>query len=42
MLPVYTGSNATADFDVLRSVLCGVLPVPGLFFLAAVAIFIAC
>lgn len=36
VLPVYTGSNATADFDVLRSMIWGVLPVPGLFFLVAV------
>jgi simple sugar transport system permease protein len=36
VLPVYTGSNATAAFDALRSMVWGVLPVPGLFFLAAV------
>ena len=39
VLPVYTGTNATAEFDVLRSLVFGVLPVPGLFFLAAVLIF---
>jgi simple sugar transport system permease protein len=39
--PVYTGSNATAEFEVLRSVLFGVLPVPGLFFLVLIGIFMA-
>jgi simple sugar transport system permease protein len=39
VLPVYTGSNAVAEFDVLRSLVFGVVPVPGLFFLAAVALY---
>ncbi len=39
VLPVYTGSNAVAEFDTLRSLVFGVFPVPGLFFLAAVAIY---
>jgi simple sugar transport system permease protein len=39
VLPVYTGSNAVAEFDVLRSLVFGVVPVPGLFFLAAVLIY---
>jgi simple sugar transport system permease protein len=39
VLPVYTGSNATADFEFLRSMAWGVVPVPGLFFLAAIIIF---
>jgi simple sugar transport system permease protein len=39
VLPVYTGSNATADFEILRSMAWGVIPVPGLFFLAAIIIF---
>ena len=39
VLPVYTGSNAVAGFDVLRSLVFGIVPVPGLFFLAAVAIY---
>jgi simple sugar transport system permease protein len=39
VLPVYTGSNATADFDVLRSLVFGVFPVPGLFFLAAIVLY---
>jgi simple sugar transport system permease protein len=40
VLPVYTGSNAVAEFDGLRSVVLGILPVPGLFFLGALAIFV--
>ncbi len=34
--PVYTGTNATPDFELLRALVGHVLPVPGLFFLAAV------
>ena len=34
--PVYTGTNATEDFDSLRALLYRIVPVPGLFFLAAV------
>lgn len=37
--PVYTGTNATEDFDLLRALIWGLLPVPGLFFLAAVIVF---
>ncbi|MEX0283314.1 MAG: ABC transporter permease [Paracoccaceae bacterium] len=37
--PVYTGSNAVQEFDILRSLLWGVVPVPGLFFLAVLLIF---
>jgi simple sugar transport system permease protein len=38
--PVYTGENATADFEMLRElIIYRIVPVPGLFFLAAVAIF---
>jgi len=37
--PVYTGTNATEDFDILRALVLGILPIPGLFFLATVAIF---
>jgi simple sugar transport system permease protein len=37
--PVYTGTNATAEFEVLRSLIWRIVPVPGLFFLAAVGIF---
>ena len=39
VLPVYTGSNATADFDMLRSLVYGVIPMPGLFFIAAILIY---
>ncbi len=39
VLPVYAGTNATEDIELLRSMLWGVLPVPGLFFLGAVAVF---
>jgi simple sugar transport system permease protein len=39
VLPVYTGSNATENFDILRSMAWGIVPVPGLFFLAAILIF---
>ena len=39
VLPVYTGSNAVEEFDALRSVLFGVLPVPGLFFLGVLVLF---
>jgi simple sugar transport system permease protein len=36
--PVYTGTNATEDFDVLRALLYRIVPVPGLFFLAVVCL----
>jgi len=39
VLPVYTGTNATEEFEFLRSTVAGVLPVPGIFFLAAIAVF---
>ena len=39
VLPVYTGSNAVAEFDTLRSLVFGVIPMPGLFFLAAVIVY---
>ncbi|SEC85003.1 monosaccharide ABC transporter membrane protein, CUT2 family [Rhizobiales bacterium GAS191] len=39
VLPVYTGTNATENFEVLRSMIGGVIPVPGVFFLAAICIF---
>ncbi|MBL4767668.1 MAG: ABC transporter permease [Rhodobacteraceae bacterium] len=37
--PVYTGSNATETFEVLRSLVWGIIPVPGLFFIAILVIF---
>ncbi|MDB5555533.1 MAG: transporter permease [Rhizobium sp.] len=39
VLPVYTGSNATADFDILRSLIFGVIPMPGIFFITAIVIY---
>ena len=39
--PVYTGTNATENFEALRMLLWGVIPVPGLFFLSVLAIFYA-
>jgi simple sugar transport system permease protein len=37
--PVYTGSNATENFDRLRTLVLQVVPVPGIFFLVAVLTF---
>lgn len=39
VIAVYSGTNATADVDILRQVLWNVVPVPGLFFLGALALF---
>ena len=39
VIAVYTGTNATESFEVLRSMLWGVLPMPSLFFLAAIVMF---
>jgi simple sugar transport system permease protein len=39
VLPVYTGTNAVAEFDMLRSLVFGIIPVPGLFFLTAVLVY---
>jgi simple sugar transport system permease protein len=39
VLPVYTGSNAVAEFDILRSLVFGIIPMPGLFFIAAIVIY---
>ncbi|CCV03925.1 putative sugar ABC transporter [Mesorhizobium metallidurans STM 2683] len=39
VLPVYTGSNATAEFEMLRSLVFGMIPMPGLFFLGAILIY---
>ena len=36
VLPVYTGSNAVPEFDSLRSLVFGIVPMPGLFFIAAI------
>lgn len=37
--PVYTGSNATETFEVLRMLLWGFLPVPGVIFLVVLLVF---
>ena len=37
--PVYTGSNATENFEILRTLVLQVIPVPGIFFLVAVLLF---
>jgi simple sugar transport system permease protein len=39
VVPVYTGTNATEAFEVLRSMVGGALPMPSVFFLAAIIIF---
>jgi simple sugar transport system permease protein len=39
VLPVYTGTNAVAEFDNLRSLVFGIVPMPGLFFIAALLIY---
>jgi len=39
VLPVYTGTNAVAEFDVLRSLVFGIIPMPGLFFLGAIVLY---
>ena len=36
---VYTGTNATEDFDILRALLFQIIPVPGIFFIFAVLVF---
>lgn len=36
--PVYTGSNAPESFDLLRSLVFGIIPVPGLIFVATVLV----
>jgi simple sugar transport system permease protein len=37
--PVYTGSNATENFEILRTLVLQVIPLPGIFFLVVVLIF---
>ena len=37
--PVYTGTNATINFENLRILLWGIIPVPVLFFLSALIVF---
>lgn len=38
VFPVYTGSNATESFEMLRGLFLGFIPVPGLFFLCILLI----
>lgn len=37
--PVYTGSNATANFEFLRALIFGLIPVPGLIFAGIILLF---
>src|SRR5271156_6333242 len=39
VIAVYTGTNATEQFETLRSMVWGLLPMPSVFFLAAILIF---
>jgi simple sugar transport system permease protein len=39
VVPVYTGTNATEAFEILRSMVGGLLPMPSIFFLAAIITF---
>jgi simple sugar transport system permease protein len=39
VIAVYTGTNATEAFETLRSMVAGILPMPSVFFLAAIIIF---
>jgi simple sugar transport system permease protein len=39
VVPVYTGTNATEAFEILRSMVWGVVPMPSVFFLAAIIFF---
>ena len=39
VIAVYTGTNASESFEVLRSTVWGLLPMPSVFFLAAILIF---
>ncbi len=39
VIPVYTGTNATESFEILRSMVWGLVPMPSLFFLAAIIFF---
>jgi simple sugar transport system permease protein len=39
VIPVYTGTNATESFDVLRSMVWGLLPMPSVFFLITIILF---
>jgi simple sugar transport system permease protein len=39
VIAVYTGTNATEAFEILRSMFWGIVPMPSVFFLAAILLF---
>ena len=39
VIPVYTGTNATEAFEILRSMVWGLIPMPSIFFLVAIIFF---
>jgi simple sugar transport system permease protein len=39
VIAVYTGTNATEAFEILRSMVWGIVPMPSVFFLAAIILF---
>ena len=39
VIPVYTGTNATENFEVLRSMVGGLVPMPSIFFLVTITAF---
>ena len=39
VIAVYSGTNATPDIDILRQVIWGFIPIPGLFFIGALVVF---
>ena len=39
VVPVYTGTNASQSFEILRSMVWGLVPMPSIFFLAAIVFF---
>ena len=39
VIPVYTGTNATEAFELLRSMVWGIVPMPSIFFLVAITLF---
>ena len=39
VIPVYTGTNASQTFEILRSMVWGIVPMPSIFFLVAIVFF---
>jgi simple sugar transport system permease protein len=39
VIPVYTGTNASQSFEILRIMVWGLIPMPSVFFLAAIIVF---